>query len=113
MTEWGFSQSGSPDPADNGNGTITGYGQPLLDFREQYGISNTAWVASYDWLPPMFWTDWTLRIGEGEMGGFVKDKLYEMKDINQPGGSSNIPPTVAITSPLNGQTVFRRQQYCH
>ena len=54
MTEWGFSQSGSPDPQDLLNGTITGYGQPLMEFREQYGISNTAWVASYDWGPPMF-----------------------------------------------------------
>jgi hypothetical protein len=102
MTEWGFSQSGSPDPTDLLNGTITGYGQPLSDFREQYGIGNTAWVASYDWGPPMFWTDWTLRIGEGEMGGFTKDLLYLLKDANQPGGNSNIPPTVSITSPLNG-----------
>jgi hypothetical protein len=48
MTEWGFSQSGSPDPADLLNGTIAGYGQPLSDFREEYQIGNTAWVASYD-----------------------------------------------------------------
>jgi hypothetical protein len=103
MTEWGFSQSGSPDPADLLNGTITGYGQPLSDFREQYGIGHTAWVASYDWGPPMFWTDWTLRIGEGEMGGFTKDLLYSLKDANQPGGGSgNTLPTVSITSPLNG-----------
>jgi hypothetical protein len=106
MTEWGFSQSGSPDPQDLLNGTITGYGQPLSDFREQYGIGNTAWVASYDWGPPMFWTDWTLRIGEGEMGGFTKDLLYSLKDANQPGGSSNILPTVSITSPLNGDLFF-------
>ncbi len=103
MTEWGFSQSGSPDPEDLLNGTITGYGQPLSDFREQYQISHTAWVASYDWGPPMFWTDWTLRIGEGEMGGFTKDLLYLFKDADQPGGGSgNILPTVSITSPLNG-----------
>ena len=106
MTEWGFSQSGSPDPADLLNGTIAGYGQPLSDFREQYQIGHTAWVASYDWGPPMFWTDWTLRIGEGEMGGFTKDSLYLFKDADQPGGSSNILPTVSITSPLNGDLFF-------
>ncbi len=103
MTEWGFSQSGSPDPNDMLNGTITGYGQPLMDFREQYGISNTAWVASYDWGPPMFWTDWTLRIGEGEMGGFVKDKLYEKKDANQPVGvATDRRPIAYVTSPMDG-----------
>jgi len=102
MTEWGFSQSGSPDPNDMLNGTITGYGQPLMNFREQYGISNTAWVASYDWGPPMFWTDWTLRIGEGEMGGFVKDKLYEKKDANQPVGvATDRRPIAYITSPTD------------
>lgn len=105
MTEWGFSQSGSPDPQDLLNGTIAGYGQPLMDFREQYGIGNTAWVASYDWGPPMFWRDapytWNLRIGEGEMGGFTKDKLYDKRDANQPGGVvTNRRPIAYITSPL-------------
>ncbi len=92
MTEWGFSQTGSPDPQDLLNGTITGYGQPLSNFREQYGIGHTAWVASYDWGPPMFWSDWTLRIGEGEMGGFTKDILYLYKDSNQPGGGDTNAP---------------------
>ncbi|HEY5504080.1 MAG TPA: PA14 domain-containing protein, partial [Sedimentisphaerales bacterium] len=80
MSEWGFSQSawGSSD------GTITSYGQPLADFREARKISNSAWVASYDWGPPMFWTDWTLRIGEGEMGGFTKDTLYLRRNDDQP-----------------------------
>jgi hypothetical protein len=27
----------------------------------------------------MFWTDWTLRCGEGEMGCFVKDTLYRKR----------------------------------
>jgi hypothetical protein len=73
-------------------GTEPNYGQPLMDFREQYGISNTAWVASDEWGPPMFvrQTDppppgtWPLRCGEGEMGCFTKDKLYELRDANQP-----------------------------
>jgi len=92
MTEWGFSQSGSPDPQDLLNGTITGYGQPLSDFREQYQIGHTAWVASYDWGPPMFNSDWTLRIGEGEMGGFVKDMLYAKRFSDQPGSGDTIAP---------------------
>jgi len=78
MTEWGFSTS-------NGDvSTISEYGQPLDDFREQYGISNTAWVASTDWGPPMFWSNWTLRCGEGEMGCFVKDTLYLRRNDDQP-----------------------------
>ena len=55
-----------------------------MDFKEGLGIGNTAWVASYNWGPPMFWQDWTLRIGEGEMGGFTKDKLYERRNDDQP-----------------------------
>jgi hypothetical protein len=90
MTEWGFSMSMGTDTLLNG--TISNYGQPLMDFREGLGIGNTAWVASYDWGPPMFWKPpnplpsgtWNLRIGEGEMGGFVKDKLYEKRNDNQP-----------------------------
>ena len=54
-----------PD-ADLLNGTITGYGQPLMDFREQYGIGNTAWVASYNWRPPMFRTDWTFVLAKAK-----------------------------------------------
>ena len=92
MTEWGFSQSGSPDPQDLLNGTITSYGQPLMDFREAYQISHTAWVASYDWGPPMFWTDWTLRIGEGEMGGFTKDTLYLKRNDNRPQNGDSTAP---------------------
>jgi len=84
MTEWGFSQSGSPDPGDLLNGTITEYGQPLMDYIEGLGISNTAWVASYNWGPPMFWSNWTLRCGEGEMGCFVKDTLYARRNDDQP-----------------------------
>jgi len=93
MTEWGFSQSNNPDPGDLLNGTITDYGQPLMDFIEGLGIGNSAWVASYDWGPPMFWNPggwppqegpWQLRRGEGEMGGFVKDTLYAKRNDNQP-----------------------------
>jgi hypothetical protein len=80
MTEWGFTTTSETLL----NGTITGYGQPLMDFIEGLGIGNTAWVASYDWGPPMFWRDWTLRCDEGEMGCFVKDTLYLRRNDGQP-----------------------------
>lgn len=97
MTEWGFSQSGSPDPGDLLHGTISEYGQPLMDYIEGLGISNTAWVASYNWGPPMFWSDWTLRCGEGEMGCFVKDTLYLKRNSDQPGGGGDTTPPAAPT----------------
>lgn len=91
MTEWGFSQSNHPDPDDLLHGTITDYGRPLMEFIEDLSIGSTAWVASYNWGPPMFWEDWTLRCGEGEMGGFVKDWLYEKRNDDQPHGAVQPP----------------------
>jgi endoglucanase len=93
MTEWGFTLD--PNYDDEWHtliGAITNYGQPLADFREQYGIGYTAWVASDDWGPPMFvrQTDpppagtWSLRCGEGEMGCFTKDILYQKRNNDQP-----------------------------
>ena len=61
-----------------------------MDYIEGLGISNTAWVASYNWGPPMFNSDWTLRCGEGEMGCFVKDTLYLKRNSDQPGGGGDI-----------------------
>jgi endoglucanase len=77
MTEWGFR-----DDPTNGitNGTITSYGDPIKAFMEEQHVSWTAWCASSSWGPPMFNVDYTLRVGEGEMGGFVKDWLYEKRD---------------------------------
>ncbi len=98
MTEWGFTTTSDSLL----NGTITNYGSPLSTFREARKISNTAWVASYDWQPPMFNTNWTLRVGEGEMGGFTKDTLYTYRNSDLPGGGGNLPPTVSITSPSDG-----------
>lgn len=80
MTEWGFEQ-GLMGLLD---GTITSYGDPLKAFIEANGLSWSAWCASSTWGPPMFNADYTLRVGEGEMGGFVKDWLYEKKDDDQP-----------------------------
>jgi endoglucanase len=82
MTEWGFTSDANYD--DLLIGTIDNYGQPLADFREQYGIGHTAWAASYNWGPPMFNLDWTLRCGDGEMGCFTKDILYQERNNDQP-----------------------------
>ncbi len=107
MTEWGFSQSNHPDSEDMLNGTVSEYGQPLMDFIESLGIGNTAWVASYDWGPPMFWDPggwpkppgpWTLRCGSGEMGCFVKDTLYARRNDNQPCDTSQFDIDVTPVS---------------
>lgn len=106
MTEWGFSQSHG-DPFFNG--TISNYSQPLMDFIEGLGIGNTAWVASHNWGPPMFynpdpvnWSNppgpWPLRCGDGEMGCFVKDTLYAKRDVNQPCDTTQFDIAVSPTS---------------
>jgi hypothetical protein len=82
-TEWGFTDDSDYYSSDGSNhyfeGNITNYGQPLKDFFEEYGISFTAWVLSNSdgWNPPMFYSNWTLRCGDGEMGCFTKDWLYQ------------------------------------
>lgn len=80
MSEWGFTQTSDSLL----NGSISGYGQPLMNTLDQYGVSWTAWVAHYSWAPPMFNSNWTLRVGPNEMGGFVKDSLYSRRNSNQP-----------------------------
>jgi len=79
-SEWGFWGT-SEELLD---GTITDYGEPIMDFYEERKISNSAWCASHAWNPPMFYSDWTLRVGEDEMGGFVKDTLYARRNDDQP-----------------------------
>ncbi len=76
LGEWGFKDSASSGQQHT-VGTITNYGQPLKEFVESIGIGSMAWVASYNWEPPMFANDWTLLCGEGYMGCFAKDWLYE------------------------------------
>jgi len=104
MSEWGFDMSTT---AGYLHGTITGYGQPLMNFVERLGIplpkvGNSAWEACLAWEPPMFNLDWSLRVGETHMGGFVKDTLYLRRNDDQPSEGSNIWPTVSVTSPLDG-----------
>jgi hypothetical protein len=80
MTEWGYTQTSETLL----NGSQSGYGTPLMNLMEQLGISWTAWVASTDWGPPMFYPGWTLRVGPNEMGGFVKDTLYAKRNSDLP-----------------------------
>jgi endoglucanase len=99
MSEWGFDMSTT---AGHLHGTITNYGQPIMNFVEGLKISSSAWEACWAWEPPMFNSDWTLRVGEDKMGGFVKDTLYLRRNDDQPSESNNIWPTVSITAPLDG-----------
>ena len=82
LGEWGFESSSDPNNYIT-NGTISNYGEPIKEFVEGIGIGSIAWVASYNWEPPMFYPDWTLRVGEDEMGGFAKDWLFETSGVEQ------------------------------
>jgi endoglucanase len=81
MTEWGFQSDSTSNIV---KGTITSYGTPFKQFVEELGLSWTAWCASYNWYPAMFSSDFHLLVGEGFMGGFTKDWLYEMRESNPP-----------------------------
>lgn len=95
MTEWGFSADGGTGLT----GSITTYGQPLLDWADGLKISQTAWVASYDWKPSIFYSNWTLRCGEAEMGCFLKNRLYQKRNDDQPWEGTGLPPTCSIVWP--------------
>jgi endoglucanase len=99
MTEWGFRQN---DAAELLRGTISSYGLPLDNFRETFNINHTAWVVSTNWGPPMFDANWLLRVGEGEMGGFTKDRLYALRNFDQP--SDGTPTPTPTPSPSPGGT---------
>lgn len=81
MSEWGFQQDASNSTV---RGTITDYAAPFRQFVEELGLSWTMWCASDTWYPAMFNSDFTLRIGEQYEGGFVKDWLFESRDVNPP-----------------------------
>ncbi len=85
MGEWGFTSDLTYD--DTWHiviGTQTNYGKPIKKFVEGIGIGSIAWCAGGpDWGPPMFYSDNTLRVGEGEMGGFAKDWLFEASGVEQ------------------------------
>ncbi len=76
VTEWGFRK----DSGKITSGTISNYGIAIKNKLEEHNLSWTSWVADYDWEPEMFDANWNLRVGENEMGGFVKDYLTEKRD---------------------------------
>ncbi len=80
MSEWGF-EEGSEYIVD---GTISSYGEPFREFVEELGLSWTGWCASASWYPRMFESGHVLRVGEGQMGGFLKDWLYERRHDDRP-----------------------------
>ncbi|MBN2019609.1 MAG: glycoside hydrolase family 5 protein [Sedimentisphaerales bacterium] len=99
-TEWGFRSGASAFF----NGTATNYGRPFKAFLEQYGIGNTAWCASYDWESYIFRSNWHLRCGDGEMGCFAKDWLYEKSGILE------TPETTAVKCKVKaGKTQYAEQ----
>jgi endoglucanase len=85
MGEWGFtSDMNYDDPYHIVIGTRTNYGEPLKEFVEGIGIGSIAWCAGdLSWGSPMFYSNNTLRVGEGEMGGFAKDWLFEASGVEQ------------------------------
>jgi hypothetical protein len=103
VTEWGFMNTLDPDKVTF-NGTLSGYGQPLKQFLEQYGISNTACYASTDWDPPMFRSNWNPHNRSTEMGCFVKDWLYEKSGIMETLETATVKCTVKA-----GNTQFTEQ----
>jgi endoglucanase len=82
MTEWGYLQ-GAAIPC---SGTQTSFGTPFKAWVEQTGVGWTAWCADDVWDPKMFNNDWSLRTGETQMGGFVKDWLSAKQASDLPGG---------------------------
>jgi hypothetical protein len=78
VTAWGFQTTDAGTAWSYG--TIDNYGQPLLDYLDSHGIGSIAAQADYNTSPAMFDPNWRLFV-DGNMGGFVKDWLYEKKDV--------------------------------
>jgi hypothetical protein len=89
VTEWGFSPT---DPGEHYYGTREGFGQPFLKYMEEKNISWVAWCFHTTWKPTMI-KNWDFE--PTELGNLVKQALTP----------DNVPPTVSITTPLDGATV--------
>jgi endoglucanase len=97
MTEWGFG-------ATFDEGTISDYGQPIMDFMEELKIGNTAFCIRMGKENNTFYDDGTLRCGEDQMGGFVKDTLYEKRNDDQPHGAIQPPADLPNLDTENFET---------
>jgi len=104
LSEWGFSETVSAGSSSLLSGSIASYGQPIIDWAENLGLSWSAWCADNDWEPAMFTRDWKLKVGPGEMGGFTKDKLYEFKDDHQPADVPCFAPYLGLPQTLCGKS---------
>lgn len=81
VTEWGFEEGADAVL----NGTATSYGFPFKQFIEENKLSWIGWCASSSWKPVIFNKgDNRLLVGEGWMGGLLKDWLYERRNDDQP-----------------------------
>jgi endoglucanase len=94
MTEWGYLQ-GAAVPC---SGTQTSFGNPFKAWVESTGVSWTAWCADDVWDPKMFNSDWSLRTGDAQMGGFVKDWLNQKRNNDLPNGSVRMIRSAAPAS---------------
>jgi endoglucanase len=92
LSEWGFSMTVSAGSQSLLGGTVSGYGDPIMTWAEGLGLSWTAWCADNDWEPAMFTANWILKTGGNEMGQYVKQKLYDKKDLDQPADIKCVVP---------------------
>ena len=92
VSEWGF-YNGSTEPVVNG--TLEGFGKPLLDYFDQ---KNLPWIAyGYfvpDGEPPMLKSDWTTL---NEFGKFVKERLQGATPTPTPTPTPTSTPTPTPT----------------
>jgi len=71
VSEWGFHNGGD----ETTNGTLEGFGKPLVDYLDQKNLHWTAYVyAPPDAEPAMLENDWTTL---NEFGKFVKQRLHD------------------------------------
>ena len=101
MTEWGWDSTLTTNSTLDG--TKSGYGVPIMHWADSLGISWTAWCADDSWQPAMFNSpSWTLKTNPGDMGGFVKDTLYQKRNKNQPTNVNCAAPYLGVTQSLCG-----------
>jgi len=70
VTEWGYETGGT----EGGN---FAWGDSLVTWMDQKKMSWTAWCFDPLWGPRMVDNNWNLLIGDGHMGGHVRDLLIE------------------------------------
>jgi len=100
MTEWGWDSTLTTNTVLDGSKSA--YGEPIMRWADSLGISWTAWCADNNWQPAMFQPNWTLKTNPGDMGGFVKDTLYQKRNDNQPANIYCAAPYLGLTQSICG-----------